>query len=161
MPALSSAGLAHNDSSPIHPCELASPTRSVPDKSTSSFSSFSLTSDTSLSNCTLYTVLEAPCFYHNPDTPHADHRRPGATNHQSEIKRRSRPPGSRPARPLLQAGRQTARNGPRAPTAERTRSRDQQRGLALDLEDRAAQPTEGRPSEAVRSCPRSCSRWSA
>ena len=87
MPARGPDGLArHYTNSSQRSVGVASPTRSVPDKSTSFFSPFSLVSDTS--PITLYyysnTVLEAPRFYHNSDIPHADHRRPGLDNHQSE-----------------------------------------------------------------------------
>ena len=147
----------------------ASPTRFAVDKSTRFGSSFSLVSDTSRINALVNSTitLEAPCSYHNSDTPHADHRQPGQPNHQSETKRRSREPGEAVRRRAAEgreqsAQRKIARTDRRAPRGGRTRSSDQQRGLALDLEGRAHWVTEGNPSEG--GCCRGlrcCSRWSA
>lgn len=63
--------------SPIRPRNSASPTQSIVDKSTRFRCFCSLVSDTSLSNCTLYTVLEGPRSTTYLTLHYADHRQPG------------------------------------------------------------------------------------
>ena len=149
--------------------ESASPTRSGVHKSPLSQSRFSLVSDHSSVNSTSRVTLhlEARRSTTSLTQYRADHRQPASTDHQSERKRRSRKPGKAVRRRAAGGrGRSTqrnvARNDRRAPRGGRTRSSDQQRGLALDLEGRAHWVTEGNPSEG--GCCRGlrcCSRWSA
>jgi len=167
MPALSSAGLARpHTNTPRCQVGVASPTRSDRDKSTRFSTGFFLVSDTSLSNCILYTVLEGPRPSIFLMLTHADHRHSVPSIHPSEVT------GDlvRPAKPSVAERSKSAnprRNGMSpGTTAERPEAVARDRpassgGLPPTWKAERMGRPEGGPSPAVRLRCGAVPRWSA
>lgn len=170
MPALHPPGLARNrnhDSTPVD--GAASPTRSGRDKSYRSTTRFYQTSDYSHSNSNSKQYC-LPRPYHNADIPHADHRQPGRTNHQSEITGGSaRPAAQRASEPTARSAgggspkpraaigtEDRARETARKPGSPRSRDRTERptgaESASGEIEARQAART-GKLDRAADECP--------